>query len=817
MRFSENWLRSFVDIPADRAGLVERLTLSGLEVESVEALGARLEGVIVARIAECVRHPDADKLHVCRVDIGSGEVQIVCGAPNARAGLKAPLAMVGATLPNGVAIKAAKLRGVESVGMLCSAKELGVDADASGLLELPDDAPVGTPLATYLGLPDASIELKLTPNRSDCLGMHGLASEAAAEFGTRIAMPGAKGVAPQIEGTREIRLEAGADCPRYLARSVRGLDRSAITPIWMTQRLRAAGINPISAVVDITNYVMLEFGQPLHAFDETRLEGAVSVRRARAGESLKLLDGNEVRLDPEFLLVTDEMKPLALAGVMGGFDSRVTDATCDVFLEAAHFAPAAIMGRARKLGLNTDAAHRFERGVDPELPRLAIERATALLMEIAGGLPGHVMEAALPDHLPQLAAIPLRRARIARVLGVALADDQVQRILSALGMHLDGTEEGWRVTPPTRRFDIEREEDLIEELARIHGYATIPATLPAGVPPPPTDDEALLPESVLRAQLASRDFNEAVCYAFVEAEKLRTWGIEKNAVALANPLSAEMAVMRTSLLPGLLDALRANRRRQQPRVRLFEMGKVFGNGRRPAGERREAPSPGEMVASKLVPTDAGAPRETYMIAAAACGSAQPEQWSGRTRALDFFDVKGDLQSLLALTGAADVWRFDREALPPWLHPGRGARVLREGSPVGAIGALHPRLLRELDLDQDVYVFELESLPARARALPDARALPRFPSVRRDLAVELPRTVAWADIEETLRKALGPLLIDTFVFDVYTGPGLTLDRKSVAMGLILQDTSRTLTDQDADRCTAAALASLEAAFGAKLRS
>ena len=803
MKFSENWLRSLVEIPADRVGLVERLTLSGLEVESAEVLGAQLEGVIVARIAECTPHPDADKLRVCRVETGAGEVQIVCGAPNARAGLKAPLATLGATLPNGVAIKAAKLRGVESQGMLCSAKELAVDADASGLMELPEDAPVGTPLARYLGLPDASIELKLTPNRSDCLGLRGLADEVAAEFGTHTQGFDFAPVAAAIQTQRAIRLEAGADCPRYLGRAIRGIDPAARTPVWMAQRLRAAGIKPISAVVDVTQYVMLELGQPLHAFDESKLDGSIIVRRARAGESLKLLDGNEARLDPGFLLIADEARPLALAGVMGGFDSRVTETTRNVFLESAHFAPAAIMGRARKLGLNTDAAHRFERGVDPELPRLALERASALLIEIAGGGAGDIVEAALPEHLSPPAPITLRRSRIARVLGIVIPDDQVRRILSALGMRLEDKGDGWRVTPPSRRFDIEREEDLIEELARIHGYAQVPAHLPAGEPPAPVEDETRIPESALRAQLAARDFNEAVCYAFVEAKRLDTWGLGEHAVPLANPLSAEMAVMRTSLLPGLVDALSANRRRQQTRVRLFELGTVFARDRKPgAGDRKS--------------TQMEAPAETPMLAAVTCGGAHAEQWGERARALDFFDLKGDLESLLAIGGSRDR-AFDQNELPGWLHPGRGARVLLNGEPVGVIGTLHPRLLRELDLDEDVHVFEFEAEPLRRRALAAARPPARFPSLRRDISVELPRTVSWAQIEGSLRKTLGPKLADTFVFDVYTGPGLKEDQKSVAMGLILQDASRTLTDQDADGCVAAALASLETLFGAKLRS
>lgn len=794
MKFSENWLRELVDIPVEHAALVQHLTMSGLEVESVEEIGANLDDVIVARIIDCAPHPDADKLRVCWVETSKGEVQIVCGAPNARAGLKAPLATVGATLPNGVTIKAAKLRGVESQGMLCSAKELGLDADTSGLMELPDDAPVGAPLAQYLGLPDAAIELKLTPNRPDCLGLRGLADEVAAEFGTRVKPFEIAPVTSAIDAPRGIRLEAGADCPRYLGRSVHGIEITARTPMWMATRLRAAGIKSINAVVDVTNYVMLELGQPLHAFDEAKLDGDIVVRRAHASETLTLLDGNEVKLDREFVLIADEKKPLALAGVMGGFETRVTDTTRDVFLEAAHFAPAAIMGRSRKLGLTTDAAHRFERGVDPELPRAAIERATALLIEIAGGEPGEVLESMSPQYLPQRVPIALRRARVARVLGIGIDDTQVARILSALGMQVESQKEGWRVTPPSRRFDLEREEDLIEELARIHGYDRIPARLPAGAPPAPSNEESRLPESALRAQLAARDYHEAVCYAFIDTQRLRLWQLDAGAVPLANPLSAEMAVMRTSLLPGLVDALRANRHRQQSRVRLFEIGRSFhGNG-----NGREAPI------------------EINRIAAVACGTAHAEQWSEPARALDFFDIKGDLESLVAMTAAPRAWSFDQNDLPTWLHPGCGARVLRDGAGIGALGALHPALLRALDLDEDVYVFELQADPLRARELPRARVLPRFPSIRRDIAVELPQPLEWAQVEAVVRVALGPLLSETIVFDLYAGAGLTSGRKSVAMGLILQDASRTLTDQDADRAVASAAASLQSAFGAKLR-
>jgi len=792
MKFSENWLRSLVDIRADSATLARRLTMSGLEVAEVAPIGGSLDGVIVARIVACEPHPDADKLRVCRVDTGNGNVQIVCGAPNARAGLVAPLATIGATLPNGVTIKAAKLRGVESQGMLCSARELGIDADASGLMELPSNAPTGQSLSRYLGLPDVAIEVELTPNRGDCLGIVGLADEVAAEFGSRAKPFAAAPVAAMVSAWREIRIEAGGDCPRYLGRAVRGIDMAAKTPIWMAQRLRAAGVKPINAVVDVTNYVMLETGQPMHAFDETKLEGAIVVRRARDGEALKLLDESDAKLDAGFLLIADNAKPLAVAGVMGGFASRVTDTTRDVFLEAAHFSPATIMGRARKLGLATDAAHRFERGVDPELPRAAIERATALLIDIAGGAPGEIIEAALPEYLPKRIAVTLRRARIARVLGIAIDDAEIERILAALGMQVETAADGWRVTPSSRRFDIEREEDLIEEVARIHGYDAIPASLPAGAPPVPQDDESKLALPALNAGLAARGYQEAICYAFVDPRLLESWQLDARAIPLANPLSAELAVMRTSLLPGLADALKRNRNRQQARVRLFETGVVFERGA--AG---------------------GAPVETVMLAGVACGHARAEQWAEPKRTLDFFDVKGDLESVIALSAAPEAWSFDADDLPPWLHPGRGARVLRGGVVVGMVGALHPALQRQLDLPETC-VFEVKLEALRERVIPEAQALPHFPWIRRDIAVEVEESVEWAQIARAIRSGLRTMMNEPVLFDCFRGPGLSTGRKSLAIGLILQDSSRTLTDQDADRSVAEVVKLLEGEFGARLR-
>ncbi len=796
MKFSENWLRSHVPTQATRDELAATLTAIGLEVEEVTALGDGLQAVVVARILSAEKHPEADRLQVCSVDAGQGEpLQIVCGAPNARAGLVAPLAMVGANV-GGIAIKAAKLRGVESNGMLCSARELGLDADASGLLELPADAPAGTPLAEYLQLPDASIEIKLTPNRADCFSVRGIAFDVAAACASDVAPLDVAPVAAVSSRELAVQLLAGADAPRYCGRVIEGLDPAAITPVWMAERLRRSGVRPVSLLVDITQYVMLELGQPMHAFDLDLLQGPVGVRHARDGERLTLLDGREVALDPAFLAITDADRVVALAGLMGGMDTRVTETTRSVFLEAAHFAPAAIMGRGRRFGLHTDAGHRFERGVDPQLPRTAIEYATALVLKLAGGTPGPVTEAVLPGHLPAPATIALRRARIQRVLGIAIDDAEVERILRALGMEVASSGDGWTVTAPTRRFDIAIEEDLIEELARIHGYDRVPTTIPGGGARIVASSETWLEEADIRRQLVARDYLEAISFAFVEEALLHTWQCTDGTVSLANPLSAELAVMRPRLLPGLVDALGRNVARQAGRVRLFELGRVFA-----------------------APPQAGqAPLETRRVAAVACGQAAAEQWGEAARRVDFHDLKGDLESLAAASGARLEFRPSSQ---PFGHPGRSADVYRsEGAapaqPIGWIGQLHPRLQAALGLDHDVYAFELDLAPLQRRSLPRADALSRFPAVRRDLAVVVAEQEAWAALAETVRAAAGPVLRDVVLFDRYQGAGVETGFRSLAMGLILQDNARTLTDRDADAVMEQVVAALARDHGARIR-
>ncbi|WP_045727226.1 phenylalanine--tRNA ligase subunit beta [Xanthomonas sp. GPE 39] len=792
MKFSENWLRSHVPTQATREQLAATLTAIGLEVEEVVPLGESLQQVVVARIVATSPHPEADRLQVCQVDAGQGDaLQIVCGAPNARPGLVAPLALVGAQV-GGIAIKPATLRGIASNGMLCSAKELGLDSDASGLFELPDDAPVGQLLVDYLGLPDASIEIKLTPNRADCFGVRGIAYDVAAACGSEVLPLALAPVAQASARTLQVRLDAGAAAPRYCGRVVEDLDPSAKTPLWMAERLRRSGVRPVALLVDITQYVMLELGQPMHAFDLETLHGPIGVRHARAGETLTLLDGREAVLDPGFLVVTDADCVVALAGLMGGHATRVTEATRHVFLEAAHFAPAAIMGRGRKLGLHTDAGHRFERGVDPALPKQALEMATRLVLELAGGRAGPVVEVERNEFLPTPAPITLRRARIARVLGIEIADAEVQRILQALGMEVMASAHGWQVTAPSRRFDIALEEDLIEELARIHGYDRLPTTLPSGAARIAMGSETCVDERSVRAQLVARDLLETINYAFVDATLLDQWGLCDGRVPLANPLSAELAVMRPSLLPGVVAALGRNVARQAGRVRLFEIGKVF---------------------AAATSVDA-APSETQRVAAAVCGDADALQWGLPARKVDFHDLKGDLEALAAASGARLEYRAS--ALP-FAHPTRSADVYRDGARIGWIGQLHPRLLQAMQIDVEVIGFELDLAPLVARALPRAAELSRFPSVRRDLAVVVPEAVHWMQVAQSVRTAVGPLLREVVLFDRYVGPGVEAGCKSLAMGLILQDNSRTLTDRDVEAVVADAVAALAREHDARLRS
>jgi phenylalanyl-tRNA synthetase beta chain len=793
MRISLQWLGEWLGgpLPAPRE-LAARLTMAGLEIEGIEAAAPPLPGVIVGEIVECVKHPNADTLRVCQVDTGTGRVQIVCGAPNARVGLKAPLATVGAKLPGGMEIRQAKLRGVESAGMLCSARELGLSEDAVGLLELAADLRTGAPLVEALGLDDTIFEVNLTPNRGDCMSVQGVAREVAALAGLELTGPALVPVPAASGDVFPVELTPGAGCVRFASRVIRGLDPSARSPAWMQERLRRAGLRPISAAVDVTNYVMLELGQPLHAYDLRELAGGIVVRRARAGETLKLLDGREIAMDESVLVIADHDKPLGLAGVMGGDHSGIGDDTSDVLLEVAFFLPDAIAGRGRRYGLVTDASQRFERGVDPTLQERALERATALLCACAGGRPGPAQLAELAGERPQPAVVALRPERARRVIGADIDDATIASMLAALGMQVRRDAAAWQVTPPSWRFDIAIEEDLVEEIARIYGFDRIPETVQPARQPLAALTETRVHGDAAADILVQRGYFEAITYSFIEPRLQELFAPGSTSLTLRNPISAELATMRASLWPGLATALASNQRRQQPRVRLFEVGRKF-----------------------VLTGGQGALQEIPVIAGIAAGPALPEQWGTPRVAVDFFDVRADVEALLRATGAGDDFRFVA-AVHPALHPGQTAEICRGEQHAGWLGRLHPDLERQLELTYSGIVFELELEPALAAAVPHFQDMSRFPAVRRDLAVVVAEAVPVQKLLDCVQRAAGAVLRDTTVFDVYRGTGIETGRKSVAIGLNLQDVSRTLTDDETDAVVARVVADLERECSATIR-
>ena len=791
MKFSEKWLREWVDPKVSSEELAEQLTMAGLEVDSVEPAAAEFTKVVVGHVRSIEKHPDADKLKVCQVDVGEGEpIQIVCGASNVFEGMKAPAALVGALLPGDFKIKKSKLRGVPSHGMLCSAVEIGMAESADGLLPLAEDAEVGRDVREHFDLDDTVIEVDLTPNRGDCLGMAGIAREVGVLNSCPVTEPEIPEVAATIDDTFPVSVDAPADCPRYIGRVIRGLDPKAETPLWMVERLRRGGIRTLGLLVDVTNYVLLELGQPMHAFDLRQLERGICVRRANDGEKLTLLDGKEIELQADTLVIADKAKVLALAGIMGGEASGVADDTDTIFLESAFFNPETVAGRARRHGLATDSSYRFERGVDPLLQRRAAERATALLLEIAGGEAGPIIEAASDEHLPVKAPVALRRDRIRRMLGITLEDERVVEILERAGMIVEATDEGWRVVPPSFRFDVTIEADLIEELGRIHGYNNIPAHYPAGEQRILAVPEGESEEARLRAVLVERGYQEAITYTFVDPELQALFDPQGEGVKLANPLSSEMSVMRTTLWPGLMKALQHNVARQQERVRLFETGLSFVK----QGD--------EIV------------QESY-LSGVLYGDAEPEQWGGASRSADFFDAKGDVEALLNLGGEGSRFTFRVEEHPA-LHPGQTARIYDGDTPVGWLGALHPSLEKPLDLAKRCYLFEISLKSLKAAAIPKFSPLSKFPAIRRDLALVVDEGASAGAIRAAVAEAAGETLQSLVLFDVYQGQGVESGRKSLALGLILQESSRTLTDDDVESVTRSVVTALEEKFGASLR-
>ncbi|MEC6743356.1 phenylalanine--tRNA ligase subunit beta [Pseudomonas sp. MF6396] len=790
MKFSEKWLRGWVNPQVSRDELVARLSMAGLEVDSVTPAAGQFSGIVVGEVLSTEQHPDADKLRVCQVSNGSETFQVVCGAPNVRPGLKIPFAMIGAELPGDFKIKKAKLRGVESNGMLCSAAELQISEENDGLLELAADAPVGQDIRGYLDLDDASIEVDLTPNRGDCLSLAGLAREVGALYGAPVTRPTVPAIAPGIDDVRPVDVLAPAACPRYLGRVIRNVDLSRPTPLWMVERLRRSDVRSIDAAVDITNYVMIELGQPLHAFDLAEINGGIRVRMAEEGEKLVLLDGQEVALRADTLVIADHDRALAIAGVMGGEHSGVAATTKDIFLESAFFEPISVAGKARSYGLHTDASHRYERGVDSQLAREAMERATGLLLDIVGGEAGPIIETVSPEHLPNIAPVTLRAERITQMLGMEMDSAEVEQLLNGLGLKTSGEAGQWQVEVPSHRFDISLEVDLIEELARLYGYNRLPVRYPQARLAPQARSEVRGELPALRRLLVARGYQEAITYSFIDPKQFELFNPGVEPLLLANPISSDMAAMRVSLWPGLVKALQHNLNRQQDRVRLFESGQRFVGQ---LGDLKQQP----------------------MLAGVVCGSRLPEGWANGRDTIDFFDVKADVEAVLGFSGSLDDFTFV-PGKHPALHPGQTARIERDGVEVGYLGALHPELVKTLGLDRTVYVFELVLADVVEGRLPKFHELSRFPEVRRDLALIAGRDVAASAVLDVIRENAGEWLTDLRLFDVYQGKGIDPDRKSLAVGLTWQHPSRTLNDDEVNATTQNILTSLEQRLNTTLR-
>lgn len=793
MKFSERWLREWIDPGVDRATLAHQLTMAGLEVDAVDPVAPKFSHVVVGEVLKVEPHPDADKLRVCEVNVGQREpLTIVCGAANVAPGLRVPTALVGAELPNDLKITRAKLRGVESHGMLCSAKELGLAEQASGLMVLPEEVAAGTDIRDYLQLDDVTIEIGLTPNRGDCLSIRGIAREVAVANGSPLVEPEQANVVITNHDTLPISLEAAEACPRYVGRIIRDVSPKAQTPMWMKERLRRCGVRSVSAVVDVTNYVMLELGQPMHAFDLEKLYGGVKVRLAQAGEKLKLLDGREVELAPDVLVIADDRAPVAMAGIMGGDASAVSDDTHDIFLESAFFQPEAISGRPRRYGLNTDSSMRFERGVDPELAVKAMKRASELLLKIVGGKAGPLIEAKSSERVPERAAITLRSERVRRLLGIDIASKKITEMLSQLGMKVREQGKSWIVIPPSFRFDIGTEIDLIEEIGRIYGYTNIPPILPQAEMSTQLPSEGSLPQSRIQQLLVARGYQEAVTYSFVDPKLAALLKPGEPLISLMNPISAEMAVMRPDLWVGLLQTLLYNMNRQQSSCRIFEIGVKYSS------QLNEF-------------------KEQQVVAGLLWGEAHPLQWGMARRAVDFFDAKADIEALMGLTGRQAEFIFESEVRHPSLHPGQAAVIKnKQGETIGWIGALNPNIQHQLGIEGAVFLFEIASSAITVRNLPRFAELSKYPSVNRDLAIVVDEDVTAQRVQQTIVAATGQYLANLELFDVYRGKGIESGRKSLALSLTLQDSAATLTDNKIEKVIEQVVQQLKQQLNASLR-
>ena len=790
MQVSEAWLRELINPPVNTEQLIAQLTMAGLEVDAVQPVAAEFSGVAVGQVLSTEQHPNADKLKVCQVNVGQAEpLQIVCGASNVRPGLKIPAALIGAVLPGDFKIKQSKLRGELSFGMLCSETELGLAASSSGLMELPEDAPVGADIRDYLMLNDNVIELGLTPNRADCLSVEGVAREVAVLNKLAFQNISVEPVAVVHQETLDIKVEAPEACPVYLGRLIKGVNANATTPLWMQERLRRCGVRSLSPVVDVTNYVLLELGQPLHAFDAAKLAAPIVVRNSGKGESLALLNDQTIELDGEALVIADQKQALALAGVMGGSASAVSDSTQDIFLECAFFTPSSIAGKARDFGLHTDSSHRFERGVDFTLQQRAIERATQLIVEIAGGNVGPINAAISETHLPARQPVKLRKHRIEKVLGIVQSHEEIASLFQGLGMPVTENAEDWDITPPGFRFDIAIEEDLLEEIGRIVGYDNLPSRTLRMRTELGQAVEASLPLARLQDCLVDRGYQEAITYSFVDEAMQKAVAPNDEFIRIQNPISSELAVMRTTLWCGLLNAALYNINRQQTRVRLFESGLRFVR-------------------------EQGETKQEKMLAGLALGGVYAEQWGEEARNVDFFDVKSDVEALLALS--ADQLSF-RTAQHPALHPGQTAEIVdADANVVGLLGMLHPNLEKQLGFDSPVFLFELAQDAVLQRVVPKFAPLSKFPSVRRDMALLVSQQVSAGDIIACINSSQEPAVRDVSIFDVYQGKGIEEGYKSIALSLVLQDFNQTLTDSEIDAIFRRLLEKMTAELDAKLR-
>ncbi|HDY7844368.1 TPA: phenylalanine--tRNA ligase subunit beta [Vibrio vulnificus] len=794
MKFSESWLREWVNPAVTTDELTHQITMAGLEVDDVLPVAGTFNGVKVGHVVECGQHPDADKLRVTKVDVGEEALlDIVCGAANCRQGLKVAVATVGAVLPGDFKIKKAKLRGQPSHGMLCSFTELGIDVESDGIMELAIDAPIGMDFRDFLALNDVTVDVDLTSNRADCFSIRGMAREVGVLNRADVTEPSVAPVAPSIDDTVAIEVKAPAACPRYLGRVVKNVNVQAKTPLWMQEKLRRCGIRSIDPVVDITNFVLLEQGQPMHAFDLAKIDGGIVVRLAEQGEKITLLDGSEAELNADTLVVADHNKALAIAGIFGGEESGVTSETKDVLLECAFFAPDHIRGRARSYGLHTDSSMRFERGVDYALQASAMERATALLVEICGGEVAPVVAVESEVELPKPNKVALRRTKLDNLLGHHIADSDVVEILERLGMTVETTAEGWVAVAPTWRFDIAIEQDLVEEVGRIYGYDNIPNQNPAAALKMHDHQEANIPLKRVRDLLVDRGYHEAITYSFVEPEQQKLVVPGVDALILPNPISAEMSAMRLGLIQGLLNTVVHNQKRQQPRVRLFEYGLRF--------------IPCETAENGM--------RQEPMLAGVIAGTRSEEHWNIDTNTVDFFDLKGDVEAILELSANDKAYSFVA-AKHPALHPGQSAAIVVDGKEIGVIGTVHPELERKFGLNGRTIVFEIEWSAINRKVIPEAVALSKFPANRRDIAVVVDEAVASGDIVNACLEVGGEFLKAAKLFDVYVGKGVEEGKKSLAIALTLQSNERTLEDADIAGAVDAIVAHVSEKFGASLR-